>query len=277
MRPAPTQKCIFCDSGKPTKEHVYGKWLRDFVPASDSPTLHRTSYMGLVGAEEGAFLGHRPRLNRNGPPYAVQLKIACKACNNGWMGKLQELGGKKYLPSLIAGEWSELSFDAVTALASWATMVTMTFEFADEYTIAISQSERDQFRRTGVPPETFQVYFGLYGGSEHGPATTFHRAGQFQIDGISIGKIQTTTCHLGRCFFHVLSGPFSALPDSTQFAELIGMRKFWPKPDSLPTSPNVRLDPETWWIHTRYFAELGESGNSLLPHSGLDLIRTIKL
>jgi hypothetical protein len=255
--------CIFCGTGKPTREHIFGRWMRHYIDVAPMQTKHTTSYFGNSAGNDGPFLGFKNKLNRNGAPTSHQLRVVCPECNSGWMGTFQENGGKKYLPPLLNGEWPFFTRDAMHMLSSWATMVTMVLEFADSNTITISDSERQRFKENLYPPETFQVYLGLYVG-EKTPGSFYHRSVSIlDNDHLSIRcKMQATTIHLALCFFHVVSGPADYLPIPPMYSRTIGMAQLWPIPELLPPRPAPHIGEETWWAHTKFFSDLGLPDNA---------------
>src|ERR1039457_52556 len=102
-RRAPTlpRKCIFCgrsgDTVEITREHVWADWLKEYIPKND---VRHTALHGII--ERDGSLQHTIR-TWGGDAQSRRLRIVCRCCNNGWMGKLQE-HAKDILIPLISGQ-----------------------------------------------------------------------------------------------------------------------------------------------------------------------------
>jgi hypothetical protein len=167
--PRPRQACIFCGSnGKMTREHVWGEWLRQMVPAEMNKHEVRAERIGAPGTP----LQAETRL-RAGDPLST-VKVVCAACNSGWLSQIQERA-KPYLIPLIQGQPTALGPDGQRALAAWCAMATMTGEYIDRDPTAIdvSQADRDCTRR---PRRAGNLDRPLHPSSLAWPVAAFHRA-----------------------------------------------------------------------------------------------------
>ena len=131
------------------------------------------------------------------------------------MKTLQE----KAIPILVrlaAGEWWELSAAEKMSLAAWATMFTMTWEYADTNTISTPQHERTYLMETGTPPAHWWIGIAEFGGVEweyraahHGgylkPPPYDQNASprlNFQVTTFTFGKLLLQT-YSNRSDFHI--------------------------------------------------------------------------
>ncbi|WP_342714432.1 hypothetical protein AAFG22_14745 [Bradyrhizobium sp. B024] len=268
----PPKLCVYCGTGKPSKEHIFGDWMKDHVQTNETRTVHHTSYMGL---DQGIVptVGFRPKLNREGAPHRVQLKIACEKCNSGWMNHLQD-NAKPLLIELINARWPIISEDHLGHLARWATMVTMSLEFADLKTVTTTADDRLAFKEHAVnnPPYNWQVYLGL-GGDAWSTGAFWHRS-LLVFDGNAtnaIGKrpnMQVTTFHIGRSFFHTISGPADMTPNPELYAFDLGIKQIWPLPVVVPQAPTILLNLGVARASTKFFIDAGIDAR---PHQGLIL------
>jgi len=107
-----SKSCLFCGAGgqgvKITKEHVLPRWLRTHARVD----LGFSKEIIRIGGEQ---IG-QPRLAR---PFNRQARIACLACNTGWMRALEERARPLLLP-MLDGLDVELSSDKQVVLAAWA-------------------------------------------------------------------------------------------------------------------------------------------------------------
>jgi hypothetical protein len=166
----PSKKtCIFCrQTGKLTKEHLWGDWLRQHIPRDSTHNLHF-----VTERERPAQKG---RLHGPGDPHSRRLLVVCNECNNGWMSALQT-AAKPWLGPLARGDWLPLEYDAQCALAAWATMFAMVVEFAHPPTVVIPQAERTGFKVTRATPPGWLIFLGRYD-DPHGRDGAFnHHAG----------------------------------------------------------------------------------------------------
>jgi len=258
MTRKPTEVCVFCGVGKPTKEHIFGKWMKQHVESPFTRTEHRTA---IMQGEEGGSVGWRPILNRNGAPHTIQIKIACGLpCNNGWMSDFQE-NAKPHLLQLMEARWPVTSRDVILDIARWATMVTMSLEFAHSSTIAVTSTERLYLKEHLRPPDNWQIYVGLRDNHLHTGAF-WHRAMLFNNGETSEAvadrpNAQLTTFHIGRSFFHVLSGPLEFLPNPSSYASYLGIRQIWPEPNPIPPTPLIFTHAGVIRVATQLFVDRG--------------------
>lgn len=237
------------------------------VKTVSTKSEHATSVVYDFNINLGAAAGWRPALSRNGAPHSHQLKIACKPCNNGWMGRFQEEVKASLVP-LMSGSWPRLPESSIASLARWATMVTMCIEFADLKTVAATKKERAYLKEHLSPPSNWQVYLALYDGVRHA-GSFWHRA-MLREDEVhdAHGKfnMQATTIHVGQCFFHVLSAPVSLLKDAGEFSDTLGMRQIWPIPEREPSATRIFSDAGANRVATKFFADYGVPAT---PHFGI--------
>src|ERR1700730_10701224 len=84
--------CIFCGSNdKLTNEHVYGEWLKAYVPRMRNKHEFQYVKSGSPGVHEYA-----DKKIRAGDPVSSQVRVVCSSCNSGWMSGLQNRAISSY-------------------------------------------------------------------------------------------------------------------------------------------------------------------------------------
>lgn len=177
-------------------------------------------------------------LNRPGMPRSQTLKIACADCNNGWM-KLIVDDAIPILKLIGAGSWWDLSERECNILSSWLTLFTMTYEFADRSTVAVSTSERAAFRLLRSPSSHWHIAIGI-AALTPGQDPTFHRCLALSPDVIWSGnrKSQITALAFGTMLAvtHYAEHPIDARLD--ELSAKLGLLTIW------PTATKSRLGAE---------------------------------
>lgn len=269
-------ECVYCGARDTTKEHIFGKWMRDQFPTggrtiADTSNIEYQFQDGLDSPGRVASAGWRPRLARNGAPHQSQLKIACKDCNSGWMSRFQD-NTKPLLLGLMKGNWPVTSLNDIRDLARWATMVTMSAEYADPASVVATKRDRRSLKDNGAPPDGWQVYLGLSAQDYH--VAYWHRSMTAHtghgLKPAQVAKkrpnVQLTTFHVGYAFFQVIKAPDDFLPDPAIWAFNLAIRQFWPLPGVTPSSPVKLLTPGVARASTEYFTTFGLDPR---PHMGI--------
>jgi hypothetical protein len=162
QKPRLVERCIFWEASTPhlpmDREHVFGDWLRKYVRADANKHRLQHTIIGLPGT-----LTTRKITVRAGEPLLSTAKIVCKACNSGWLSRIQN-EAKPFLIPLIQGKRIVLGAAAQKAIAAWCAMVTITSDYLprDPAATAISQAERDWFRDQKAPPDHWKIWIGVY-------------------------------------------------------------------------------------------------------------------
>ena len=234
----PPGKCIFCNGGPLSKEHVWGRRLRKHLPAWSSHTNHFTWTKDLETNSETFAPG---RLHRPGDTLSQTLRVVCRDCNHGWMRAHVQEPAMPTLIRLIGGEWPRINDDEARRIASWVTLFTMVSEFADPKTSAVSAEERREFSKSRTPLENWSFLIGRYYDWDPSRRVAYgHRclsagpAGQHKVP-----NVQTTAFILGGVLFYVFrSNTHFVNQDNGDVAHRNGLRVLWPT----PATPIVRPD-----------------------------------
>lgn len=168
----PPNLCVYC--GKPgiTKEHIRGAWSAKYGRRFER-TAHTVSIPSVfnhniqMNVKKGAA-------DRPGGPRSLTLKIACKACNEGWMKAIQD-EARPILKLMMHGYWGTPDNKELISLVRWIILFNMSYEFIDRKTVCIDFEERDRFRKTLEPSDDWQIAIG-YADTIAWDDRAFHRA-----------------------------------------------------------------------------------------------------
>lgn len=257
----PPNLCVYC--GKPgiTKEHIRGAWSRKFEIGRKTNvrhTLHRWENGNLSGTPKIL----RGALNRPGSPRSQTLKIACKSCNTGWMKDVVDRA-IPVVKAMSLGYWGGISHEDVLALAAWITLSTMSYEFADKETVAISQFERDCFRVTAMPSDSWQICIG-YGEPTPGIEEITHRGFAIRPTPYSPTAMNTqiTAFYFGKLLALSFYTTVDLQMDVGTFAAAHGLARIWP-------NPRMPVRKPFYIHHDASITDLIESFTSLAQRSAI--------
>lgn len=154
----PRKICIFCGNTGMSKEHIWGKWLKDYVRQDLLKHGMFTQVVNRPGTPNTEHL----RI-KSGDPLQSKVRVVCMKCNNEWLSVIQDRT-KPHLIPLFTGTTRVLGAEAQESLATWITMATMTAEHlvGDPRQRAISQADREFLWRNGKPPAEWRILIGRY-------------------------------------------------------------------------------------------------------------------
>jgi len=110
-------RCIFCDSNKISKEHVWGKWWLKHVRFPSSQNSQRFPHYVLNELKSGD-LSFQPGVFSNvGHPLAKTTKVVCKECNNGWGSSIEDEMQKAFVTLYQCS--GKLTVSQVEAVKRW--------------------------------------------------------------------------------------------------------------------------------------------------------------
>jgi hypothetical protein len=155
----PAGTCIFCGKpGKMSREHIWGDWLKAFVP----PKMNKHNFHAQRINKPGATPSATTML-KAGDPLRAKVRVVCASCNNTWLSQLQQQA-KPHLIPLIQGQRTALGSTAQERVAAWCAMATMTAEFIDPdpHSIAVSPADRDWLMQNRTAPPGWRIWIGNY-------------------------------------------------------------------------------------------------------------------
>ncbi len=202
----PPGKCIFCEGGDLTKQHVWPDMLGKVIPRVHSEhNQARSRFRTLPGRL--AVLQLRVD-KRQGDIGVKKLRNCCRTCNNEWIGGI-EGRIKPVLFALIKGDSLTLAPREQSDLALWISIVASVAEFTDRETMAITQAERLYIREEERPPENWLIAVARYSGDSKGDRRYRHRGLEATDANLPVVRgrcnIQISTFVLGAFVAHAVS------------------------------------------------------------------------
>lgn len=123
--------CIFCGHPANTEEHAFPRWL---IRRSDKwyenrfgPKLPNVPPLWeCMNDDEGESEIHVGNLE-------IALKCVCKACNEGWMGEIQNQHGKFVIERILKEVALTLDPQDYTSLTIWSVMTSMVLDIRNDH------------------------------------------------------------------------------------------------------------------------------------------------
>lgn len=225
------RKCIFCGGSHPlTREHIWANWLKAYIPRQ------------LEYGESHSSVDHKTHVETTkkrqpGDPHSYKVRVVCKKCNGGWMGKAQERAKPLIIP-LITGEPTEINHHTQTVLSMWAAMAIMVGEFREKQHAVIPAGERQCLMNHQKAPPNWRIWIGNYK-RDKCQTGWFHNTLTIQTekhipdvtnDGTPRPNTQATTFVVGQLYIHAMSSSVPNLIDRFVFtgSGAPKLRQIWP-------------------------------------------------
>jgi hypothetical protein len=238
--------CIFCgEPGKISKEHIWPKWLRDYI--SFDADSHIMASTNVYPDRHEIIMTKKV----DGDARNRGVSVVCERCNSGWMGALQERV-KPFLVPVIHGRGWQLSVLDQIALSTWVTMAIMVGEHFFKGSLAVPVSERRALMTTCRPLENWKIWAGTYERKEwlgHLGRNTrfllFPGSSAPQDGQVPAPNTHTTTFVVGKALFHAFGCP---LPEQTAVVRLRradgALVEIWPPTEGTFIWPTPALTDE---------------------------------
>lgn len=150
------RKCLFCPSTETlTKEHVFPQWIWRLYHQKPQP--NRYSIVSTATKR-------RP-IKRRAATIDMQVRIACRNCNNGWMSRFENDIAKPTLGSYIRhGELERsISPDEEVGLVAWAMKMAFVLDFTTvNRSPHYNDEQRYAFVNDFLPPERTWIWVANY-------------------------------------------------------------------------------------------------------------------
>ncbi len=150
------RKCLFCGGSDLTREHVWPQWIWKLYHAKPQKNRYTVKTTGTG----------KKQVIRKASTIDLKVRIACEACNNGWMSRLENEIAKPALASyIISGERSRtISDNEEVAFVAWAMKTAFVLDFT-----TVSQAEphytveqRLHFSEALTPPDDTFIWIANY-------------------------------------------------------------------------------------------------------------------
>ena len=264
----PANECIFCGGRPLSHEHVWDKWMKQYIPR-DLPTTE--TYSAIVHQTHKESKAY----SQSGDPHSRRLRVVCKRCNSGWMSRLQERA-KPFLIPLIKGDSTTLDVDTQRIVSAWAALKVTVAEYHEKNRVTITPDNRAHLMETNEAPPNWKIWIGRYGRGEWSghwmhnalPVYPKENVPDFPTGGIPPPNTQTTSFVAGQLYIHAMS---SALPRAVEMFQFVGSGSakiacIWPAATEIISWPlPILTDGEAHAISNEFF-------NRALQSTGRDSI-----
>lgn len=198
------------------------KHLPPINPNTQHDLYHRDPITGEVTAKSGPF-------TRQGAMRRQQIKAPCLQCNTGWM-KETNIAAQEVIVALIERGPFPMTADQRLQFAKWATMLSMTYEFADVRTLVSTPQERLALMETGEPPADWAVLIGAFGGGKWSEIHNHRSLRRISIEtGIADDlKAQTNVFTLGKTAVNTICRLTETPLGLASYAAHFGLQIVWP-------------------------------------------------
>ena len=215
------KSCMFCHASPLSKEHVWGKWLKNYYGISGNNTFRGTHTVTEYDSEMKPFPA-AGRLRKNGHDLSTTAKVVCRTCNNEWMSRIDSAARNAYI-SINALPLRYLSKKQSSALKTWATMRALIWERIN-LTNALSPLEKTpyhtvafnyficrwlDFKKTLSPPTDVHFFISkVKNGASNAGSHNIYWLPVFKADG-SVQWRSTTVLFTGHYMLVVTNIPAS--------------------------------------------------------------------
>lgn len=237
---------MFCEGYPISREHIWADWMLPYLPKKN--VLNHEIHSEIIFPDKNDV----KIIKRSGEPQSGRLKIACVACNTGWMSDLQK-EAKPILIPLMRGERYLLHRKAQKTLAAWIAMFTMVAEYMtkDPTKVGASLADRKYLKENLAVPPNWKIWIANYKGGDvlkgywvHTvlPISGEEDTPQRHESGVDLPNTQTTTAVFDQLYTHALSSRISKIvrkQDMQGGGKRILPRvwPFWQSPLAWPPEP----------------------------------------
>jgi hypothetical protein len=227
------RSCIFCGDRSLTREHVLSDWIRRLAAIDGAAPANHTFQRPGVAPRVVEF---------DAPPLAQTARVACGACNNGWMAQL-EAEASGVLGPMLQGRPCRLETTHLALLARWAFKTAFVIDAASIGSGPHApRSHRESMRELGEPPHMSAVWMTTWPGTT--TAWTQHWGIAASAGGAgTIDAVNTygATIAVGPLVFRTYCTTEPALHPDYFHDVLDGITRIWPAPSALQWQPKFHL------------------------------------
>lgn len=221
-------KCVFCPRpGRLTKQHIWPRWLKKI----NQPHVTSHTHISAGSRYDEPDLIHVSIKRRQGHSGTRTARKVCKACNNGWIERLEERI-RAPLTKIMTGETIVLNTKLRRDFAAWFTLVTMMAEFSDPDTLAIPPADHRFMYDKGQPPPEWKIWIARYIGNQHHRWVLRHYGMQLADSPNVLVEphkcdTQVTTFVIGQLCVHTFRSTVLGTPAGIDY-EITDMPRIWP-------------------------------------------------
>jgi hypothetical protein len=256
--------CIFCGGRPLSKEHIWPKWLRQYLSFDDDTYKSMTATIHRNGRDE-VEKKHGGDLRGRG------VRCVCISCNSGWMSALQ-VKAKPVVESMLDGRHVVLNTSEQSAFAAWVAMAVITAEQMDKTRIAVQPSDRRWLYENQIAPLHWGIWIAKHKASAVWRPRLIHHVIEFAKDGENIEdasrrshNTQATTYKVGEVLIHAMScDPFPNIVRDCRYDLMFPgkVARLWPAESSIKWPLTTISDFEAHYISTAFFENAHRIGSS---------------
>jgi hypothetical protein len=228
-------RCVFCNSGGMTKEHVWSDWLSNIIPNTED---HGQVTFRSERTADKKQIAHEPLFRkRQGSMNQRKIRNVCKTCNGGWMSRIVE-SATPSAKSLILDQSATIDGPIQKHLIGWIAITAIMAEFTDHKSLVIPREDRGFLMKTSVPPSDWTIMLGRYSGTERRPIHYQHCGMSYlnedspwptTNDGALPEYFQLTTFVLGAFLVHTFtSTDYRTVDAARSFINHQALVRIWP-------------------------------------------------
>ena len=143
------RRCVFCDNGKLTREHIWPQWAAPIFGGHRDP--HYYDFATYLDRDTGVRTETK-NYWRQGGAHNKRLPVVCGSCNSGWMSEI-EVAVRPILEPMALGKARVLSAPDQQTLVEWIVMKLMVAEHNIVPVEVTPRAAREAFKeRQAIPP-----------------------------------------------------------------------------------------------------------------------------
>lgn len=251
-----SKACIFCGTkGNKSKEHLWPEWMHEFLGAEGNGNNVRESDTYRDTAHKD-----NKKLERQGYLFTTKFRVVCRACNNGWMSRLEEEAKPSLIP-LVKGKAICLNEVEQNIVAKWIAMKTIVGEHAEKGLHVTPEEDRRKFKEQGTIPDYYSIYLSIHGERDMTGWLRMSNTLSVSLDGPDppLNGLQRNTQSVsficGKMFVYVFAARANGI-DSSRFVDATPLTRVAPleTPEvSIPNGAPInrdRINQIAWSLHS---------------------------
>lgn len=157
MKRVKTQRfCVYCGGKGLTKEHIYGKWLSEYLDVPKKSTSHEIK----IVHNNHVYINKNAKVARkNRDFFLLTLRIACKTCNETWMSEIQE-ASMKPMKKLFNKELDKIHRNDIKKISNWCLLNSISSQYTMDNIETVNFEERRNFMHGNINNNQWGVWIG---------------------------------------------------------------------------------------------------------------------
>jgi hypothetical protein len=138
-------RCVFCQHGEASDEHVFARWVSRLLVDAAPFTLDKTPGRSASGLRT---------IN-------VKSRAACRTCNSGWMSR-SESEAKVLLPPVIRGDAIQWDATVQARVARWTFKTALMLDRSSLASRVAPAHHFSSLFEQGTPSASVTIYLARY-------------------------------------------------------------------------------------------------------------------